>query len=559
MKSILVINGPNLDMLGVREPDVYGTETLAALEKTVKRYGKKHGADVDCYQSNSEGKLVNKIHEAYGTYDGIVYNPAAHTHYSIALRDAVAAIDVPVVEVHLSDVSTREAFRHVSVIAPVCIAQVKGLGFEGYCRAIDILLEDVPHERLGEGYERRYPAGNIIVAQSVPETPAEKVEPAVDAPTVDGGDGSDPARIRLRALRTACANQGLSAFYVRDTPNIAWLCAVDGVFDDERAHALLVAPSFATLHTDSRYAHAAQTALAVHDGAVAVNDARTSHVAFALDAIGNPTHPFKLGVEDDITVAEYQQFEERIAGCQNVEVALTSDLVRTLRAAKDADEVARMRKAQAITDAAFSHIVEFMRPGLTERAVQIELEDFMVRHGAEGLAFRSIVAAGENGADPHAVPGETVLEEGQCVVLDFGARFAGYCSDMTRTVFIGAPSEQLRAAYMVLREVNERVEAALAPGVTGKEMQDLAEEMLAENGYAGAMGHGLGHGVGREIHELPNLNLRNDSPLVLGNVVTVEPGIYRAGSFGMRLEDFGVITADGFEVFTQSTHDMIII
>ena len=161
--KFLLVNGPNLDMLGVREPDVYGHDTLADLEKLVVEYAAAKGVEVDCFQSNYEGALIDKIHEAHTAYDGIVYNPGAHTHYSYALRDAVGGIDTPCVEVHISDVDSREAFRHISVIAPACVAQVKGRGFKGYCDAVDLLLEG-PRERLGEGYESLYPAGQVIAA-----------------------------------------------------------------------------------------------------------------------------------------------------------------------------------------------------------------------------------------------------------------------------------------------------------------------------------------------------------------------------------------------------------
>ena len=140
MKKILVLNGPNLNLLGVREPDVYGTVTLADIEREVTEYAAERGASVDCFQSNHEGALIDKLHEARGAYDGIVYNPGAHTHYSYALRDAVSSIDVPTVEVHLSDISAREEFRRISVIAPVCVAQIKGKGTEGYKEAVDVLL-----------------------------------------------------------------------------------------------------------------------------------------------------------------------------------------------------------------------------------------------------------------------------------------------------------------------------------------------------------------------------------------------------------------------------------
>ncbi|WP_165055736.1 MULTISPECIES: type II 3-dehydroquinate dehydratase [unclassified Adlercreutzia] len=140
MKKILLMNGPNLDMLGVRDPAMYGTDTLASIEAEVVAYGAKRGARVDCFQSNHEGALIDKLHEAHGVYDGIVYNPGAHTHYSYALHDAVECIDVPVVEIHISDISQREEFRRTSVIAPACIAQIKGKGKAGYLEAVDVLL-----------------------------------------------------------------------------------------------------------------------------------------------------------------------------------------------------------------------------------------------------------------------------------------------------------------------------------------------------------------------------------------------------------------------------------
>lgn len=141
MTRILLMNGPNLNMLGVRDPAIYGTDTLAAIEQMVVEHGAQRGVQVDCFQSNHEGALVDRLHEAHGRYDGIVYNPGAHTHYSYALHDAVECIDVPVVEVHISDISQREEFRRHSVIAPACIAQVKGKGKAGYLEALDLLAD----------------------------------------------------------------------------------------------------------------------------------------------------------------------------------------------------------------------------------------------------------------------------------------------------------------------------------------------------------------------------------------------------------------------------------
>ncbi len=141
MKRILLMNGPNLNMLGIREPAIYGSDTLASIEEEVVSYGREKGVHVDCFQSNHEGDLIDKLHEAHASYDGVIYNPGAHTHYSYALRDAVASIDVPVVEVHLSDVDAREEFRRISVFDGVVAAKIKGKGRAGYLEALDVLCD----------------------------------------------------------------------------------------------------------------------------------------------------------------------------------------------------------------------------------------------------------------------------------------------------------------------------------------------------------------------------------------------------------------------------------
>lgn len=384
---------------------------------------------------------------------------------------------------------------------------------------------------------------------------------------------------RLAKLRRACLEEGLDAFLARGTSNIFWLSCFDDVFDEERAHALLVGAHEAKLHTDSRYSEAARRAAEGAGGAIAVTDERVTHAKFTVAALAahdardahgasgasdeagmRASAPLRLGIEDDLLLREFRALEAACAEAdRDVELQETSGFVERLRSVKDRNEVDRMRAAQAVTDAAFLHIVSFMKPGMAEREVQIELDDYLRRRGAQDLAFPSIVATGAHAASPHAVPGSTKLEAGQCVVMDFGAKVAGYCSDMTRTVFLGSPSARMREAYSAIRQANEQAEALLRPGVTGREAHELAERILAEHGFAGKMGHALGHGVGIDIHEDPVLAPRNETPLVAGNVVTVEPGVYLSGEFGMRLEDFGVITEQGFDVFTKSTHEMVIL
>lgn len=363
---------------------------------------------------------------------------------------------------------------------------------------------------------------------------------------------------RIRRTQAALAEAGAAALYTRDTANIQWLTGFEDVFDDEQAHALFVPAEgdVAWLHTDSRYI----TAMAREAEGTPLEvdaEAKAFSVWAAERAAACGVAADQLAVESSLTLVEYRALEEAFG--VSGRFLETKGLVLGLRAVKDAAEVARLQAAQEVTDAAFAHITSFMRPGMTERDVQLELDWFMLKNGADGLAFPSIVACGANGASPHALVSNKVLEVGQCVVMDFGARRGGYCSDMTRMVFLGEPQGRMLAAWQTLRRANETVEAMLKPGVTGKEAHELALSVLEEGGFGGLMGHGLGHGVGIQIHEGPVLSPRNDQPLVAGNVVTVEPGIYVPGEFGMRLEDFGVITEDGFSPFTRSTHEPVVI
>lgn len=365
---------------------------------------------------------------------------------------------------------------------------------------------------------------------------------------------------RVYRIQDRLQQEGLAALYVRDTANIQWACGFEDVFDEERAHGLLI-PAWGEklwLHTDSRYITACEQAA---EGTPIQVDAKamgfSKWAAARWQEAASEGGAGLLALEDSISLAEYRALEEAFVG--SCSFAETKGFVLELRAQKDAEEIRCMQAAQAVTDAAFAHIVSFMEAGMTEREVQLELDLWMLSHGAEALAFPTIVASGPNGASPHAVVSSRCLEPGDAVVMDFGARVSGYCSDMTRTVFIGEPTEQMQAAWETLRAANETVEATLRPGMTGKAAHELACAVLEEGGFGGRMGHGLGHGMGLQIHEEPVLSPRNESPLGVGNVVTVEPGIYLPGQFGMRLEDLGVIGPEGFQRFTASTHELIVL
>lgn len=362
---------------------------------------------------------------------------------------------------------------------------------------------------------------------------------------------------RFRSLQCALQENNVDALYVRDTANIEWVSGFEGVFDEEQAHALFVPADGDELwlHSDSRYVSALEREASESPITVDAEAVRFSEWAHKMwESYGQAD---SLGIEQSIALKEFRSLEEAFEGAHPF--METDGLILGLRAVKSEEEACALQRAQDVTDAAFSHICAFIRPGMTEREIQLELDGWMLSHGADALAFPSIVASGPNGANPHALVSDRPVSEGECIVMDFGARKQGYCSDMTRTVFLGEPSSSMRQAFDALRAAHEGAAASIKPGISGKEAHERALSLLDEAGFGGCMGHSLGHGVGIQIHEEPLLSPRNEHPLVVGNVVTVEPGIYLPGRFGMRLEDCGIVEADGFHPFTRSTHEMVIL
>ena len=228
-----------------------------------------------------------------------------------------------------------------------------------------------------------------------------------------------------------------------------------------------------------------------------------------------------------------------------------------LREIKAASEVAIMRKAAEITTKAFDVICGKIREGMTEKELQIELDFTMLKLGADGVAFDTIVASGENGSLCHAIPGERVLRAGDMITMDYGAKFGGYCSDMTRTVVLGKPSDTMLHVYNTVLYAQETCEAALAPGKVCSDIDKIARDYIDQQGYAGRFGHGLGHGVGIDIHENPRLSYACNDILQPGVVVTVEPGVYLPGVGGVRIENTCLITETGCEPLTFAPKHLI--
>ena len=234
-------------------------------------------------------------------------------------------------------------------------------------------------------------------------------------------------------------------------------------------------------------------------------------------------------------------------------------LLHDLRSVKRSEEIAHIRAAQEMTDATFSYILERIAVRRTEREIALDMEFYMRRLGSEGVAFDTIVVSGKNSSMPHGVPTDKPIARGDFITMDFGAVSGGYCADMTRTVAVGEVSDLQRDVYETVLTAQEKALAAIRPGMRGVDVDRIAREHIAAAGYDGFFGHGLGHSLGIEVHESPACNTRDTTVLREGTVMTVEPGIYLDGRFGVRIEDMVLLTENGAENLTHSKKELMIL
>jgi Xaa-Pro aminopeptidase len=273
------------------------------------------------------------------------------------------------------------------------------------------------------------------------------------------------------------------------------------------------------------------------------------------DAI--PSGELRLGFEAaHVSMREHERLRELLP--ERVELVGTDGLVEGLRAVKESDEIAAMRAAAMLADAAFEALIAGGLIGRTERDLAVELEFDMRRRGAERPSFDAIVASGPHGALPHATPRDVEVRRGELVVIDWGAQLEGYCSDSTRTVAAGALDDHGREIYQLVLEAQINGLHAVAVGATGQAVDAVARQIIADAGHGDHFGHGLGHGVGLEVHEAPRLGQRSEAVLEAGNVVTVEPGVYLPGELGVRIEDLVLVTEHGGETLNGLTKDLTV-
>lgn len=351
---------------------------------------------------------------------------------------------------------------------------------------------------------------------------------------------------KLTKLRSMLRQEGIDGLLLTNSYNRTYMTGFTGT-----AGVVLLSAERTLFITDFRYVEQAQKQavgyeIVQHTGPI------TEEVAKRAKELGIT----KLGFEQDtLTYSEYRMYGDKT----EAELVPVSGLVEKLRLIKTDAEIKILKEAAQIADAAFTHILSFIRPGVSELAVSNELEFFMRKQGAASSSFDIIVASGHRSALPHGVASEKLIETGEFVTLDFGAYYKGYCSDITRTIAVGEPSQDLKDIYDVVLEAQLRGLDGIRAGVTGKEADALTRDYITEKGYGQYFGHSTGHGIGLEIHEGPGLSIRSDTVLEPGMAVTVEPGIYIAGLGGVRIEDDVIVTKEGNEILTHSPKELIIL
>lgn len=361
---------------------------------------------------------------------------------------------------------------------------------------------------------------------------------------------------RIDRLYETLEKEKLDAIIITDGYNVHYLSGYKG-----HCGIMLITNTKKIILTDSRYTEQVSIEASEFDCVDIGLEGYSKKIAEIFANIFENKEQLRIGFEnEEISFKQYFAIKKNLDTALNnkYELVALDNKIDKLRVIKDETELSRIKKAEEIGDKAFSHILEFIKPGITEKRIALELEYTMKSLGAAGLSFDTIAASGPNSSLPHAVPTERKLQSGDFLTMDFGCIYDGYCSDMTRTVFIGdnISSEQQKVYDTVL---NAQLEALklIRPGAKCSDVDARAREIIGAEGYGDYFGHGLGHSVGLFIHEEPRCSRKCDTILEPGMMMTCEPGIYLPGKFGVRIEDLVVVTEDGYENFASSPKELI--
>ena len=351
---------------------------------------------------------------------------------------------------------------------------------------------------------------------------------------------------KLKKLRQSFEENHIEALLITSGYNRRYITGFTGT-----AGVAIVTQDKAVFITDFRYTQQAQKEISGFE-IVQHTKPIMEEVGLQLEKMGVKSVGFE---KDDMSYAMYEVYRKAVKS----ELVPVSGLIEKIRLIKTEQEIKIIKAAADIADAAFSHIITYIYPGKTELEVSNELEFFMRKQGASSSSFDIIVASGLRSALPHGVATDKIIEKGDFVTLDFGALYNGYVSDLTRTIAVGEPSEQLKEIYQIVLEAQLKSLDEIKAGMTGIQADAVARDHIKSKGYGDAFGHSLGHGIGLEVHEGPGLSFRSETVLEPGMVITIEPGIYVPGVGGVRIEDDTVVTATGNDKLTHSTKELLIL
>lgn len=349
---------------------------------------------------------------------------------------------------------------------------------------------------------------------------------------------------RIERLQASLESAGIDGLYISHEENVSYFTGKKG-----SDCTLWVTKTRATILTDFRYREMAQelTWLTFQE---------TSGTYRPIDLLKACPYT-KIGVERDyLPLSDYLDFTKELS-CK--EVIPVEGLVEALRLTKDEEEMELTRQAEEISAQAFNYIIGYIEPGMTERQVAVELEHWMLTHGGEGISFDTICVSGAKSSYPHGVPGEKQIEEGDFVTMDYGTMVGGYHADMTRTVAVGYATDEMKAVYDTVLRAQLACCEQIKAGILGCDAHKIAADIIAEAGYGEYFGHGLGHGTGLEIHEAPRFSPLYTKPVPENTIMSIEPGIYLPGKFGVRIEDLCIVKADGIINLTLTAPKELII
>ena len=352
---------------------------------------------------------------------------------------------------------------------------------------------------------------------------------------------------RLQELRKKMTLKNTDAALITKRENYMYMSGFTGT-----SAVLFITEIRAVLLTDFRYVEQASVQASEYE----IIKYAGSHINELNDLIEKEKVERLSFEESHLTFTGHGEYREKLKVSEFLPLG---GAVEELRRVKDETEIIQIKKAVSIADDVFKHILSFIKPGVAEVELAAEMEYFMKRQGAAGPSFETIVASGKRASMPHGVASEKKLESGDVVTMDYGALYNGYCSDITRTVFLGKPDCEIERIYKIVLEAQLKGLEGVKNGRIGREVDTVVRTIIAQAGFGDNFGHGLGHGVGLEIHEEPMLSMRGYIELKDGMVVTVEPGIYVPGLGGVRIEDMVVVSGEAPNILTTATKEMIIL